>query len=191
MILLKVNAGNSPLDLGQYLAGFEYNTAQVTNQQIKVLADTSVSGVGVILPLSTVTVEQNLNVLVADASGNAGANNVLIMGALNPVQAVVTGSITGGVMTVTAVFSGTLAAGQFIVGAGIPIGALISSLGTGTGGTGTYNIGGGADVESATIQASDSVESVNGAVDKKIDANYGSAELQILVNGSWLLGLNP
>ncbi len=51
-----------------------------------------------------------------------------------------TGSITGTVLTVTAVSSGTLAVGQEIAGTGIPTGVTIASLGTGTGGTGTYNL---------------------------------------------------
>ena len=44
------------------------------------------------------------------------------------------------VLTVTAVSSGTLAVGQAIQGAGIPPGTYISALGTGIGGTGTYNL---------------------------------------------------
>ena len=41
-------------------------------------------------------------------------------------------------MTVTAVTSGTLAVGQVVTGTGVSAGTLISALGTGTGGTGTY-----------------------------------------------------
>lgn len=44
-----------------------------------------------------------------------------------------------GVMTVSAVGSGQLAVGQAITGAGVPAGTRITSLGTGTGATGTYN----------------------------------------------------
>lgn len=51
-----------------------------------------------------------------------------------------TASITGTVMTVTAISVGTLAAGYGITGAGVTTGTVIMSLGTGTGGTGTYNI---------------------------------------------------
>lgn len=66
-------------------------------------------------------------------------------------QAVVTGSITGTVMTVSAVTSGTLAVGQPITGAGVTAGTVISSLGTGSGGTGTYNVSISQTVASATI----------------------------------------
>lgn len=55
-------------------------------------------------------------------------------------NAVVTGSVTGTVLTVTAVTSGKLFVGRAISGTGITAGTIISSLGTGTGGTGTYNL---------------------------------------------------
>jgi hypothetical protein len=54
--------------------------------------------------------------------------------------AVVTGSISGTTLTVTAVTSGTLAVGQMVVGTGVTQGTLITALGTGTGGDGTYAI---------------------------------------------------
>lgn len=54
--------------------------------------------------------------------------------------AVYTGTIATTVMTVTAITSGTIAVGQTISGAGITGAPTIVSLGTGTGGTGTYNI---------------------------------------------------
>jgi len=48
--------------------------------------------------------------------------------------------ISGKTMTVTAVSSGTLAVGQIITGLGVSSYTVIDSLGTGTGGTGTYNV---------------------------------------------------
>ncbi len=54
--------------------------------------------------------------------------------------AVYTGTIATTVMTVSAVTSGTIAVGQTISGAGITGAPTIVSFGTGTGGTGTYNI---------------------------------------------------
>lgn len=51
-----------------------------------------------------------------------------------------TASIGTTVLTVTAVASGVLAVGQLLVGAGITANTRIISLGTGTGGTGTYNV---------------------------------------------------
>ena len=52
-----------------------------------------------------------------------------------------TGSISGTLLTVTAVASGVIQIGQAISGAGIPAGTVITELGTGTGGIGTYALG--------------------------------------------------
>lgn len=52
--------------------------------------------------------------------------------------AVVTGSVSGTVMTVTAVTSGTLYVGQYVTGAGITAGTRISAFSSGSGGIGTY-----------------------------------------------------
>ena len=54
--------------------------------------------------------------------------------------AVGTASFATNVMTVTGVTSGAFAAGQLIQSAGVAAGTYITSLGTGTGGTGTYNL---------------------------------------------------
>lgn len=48
-------------------------------------------------------------------------------------------AVTTGVMTVTVAGTGNLAVGMVITGTGVPAGTFITSLGTGTGGTGTYN----------------------------------------------------
>lgn len=57
----------------------------------------------------------------------------------NP-KSVFAASISGTVMTVTAISAGVIGIGQTISGAGIPNNVVISSFGTGSGGTGTYNI---------------------------------------------------
>ena len=67
--------------------------------------------------------------------------------------AVVTGAIAASVLTVSAVTSGTLRVGQILSGTGIAAGTYISSLGTGTGGTGTYNVLGDTTATSTTITA--------------------------------------
>lgn len=67
--------------------------------------------------------------------------------------AVVTGSISGTTLTVSAVASGTLAVGQTIVGTGITAGTTITALGTGTGGTGTYTVSASQTVSSTSIKA--------------------------------------
>ena len=58
----------------------------------------------------------------------------------NPSTAIFTGSISGTTLTVTQVSSGVLAAGQSVYGLGITPETVITALGTGTGGVGTYTI---------------------------------------------------
>ena len=58
--------------------------------------------------------------------------------ALTQEIAVVTGSVSGTVMTVTAVTSGTLYVGQYVTGAGVTAGTRISAFSSGSGGIGTY-----------------------------------------------------
>lgn len=78
----------------------------------------------------------------------AGRSNATMGGMAN---AVVTGSITGNVMTVSAVTSGELWIGMELSGAGIGAGVTILALGTGTGGTGTYTVSSTPDIASTTI----------------------------------------
>jgi hypothetical protein len=64
-----------------------------------------------------------------------------------------TASIAGNVLTVTAVATGTLAAGMAISGTGITIGTTVVALGTGTGTTGTYIVSQPQTVTSTTVTA--------------------------------------
>ncbi len=65
----------------------------------------------------------------------------LLIGSKASSAAAFTASLaSSNVMTVTAVASGTLAVGQMVFGAGIPEGAYIASLGSGSGDTGTYHL---------------------------------------------------
>lgn len=51
-----------------------------------------------------------------------------------------TGSIAGQTLTVTAVTAGVLGTGQAIAGPGVATGTIITALGSGTGGAGTYQV---------------------------------------------------
>src|ERR1043166_2386324 len=89
----------------------------------------------------------------------ASQNNFMVAAALgsqaNPGSgaggASFTGSISGTVMTVTSVAGGSLAVGQTLYGAGISANTTITSLGTGTGGTGTYTLNNSQTVGSESI----------------------------------------
>jgi hypothetical protein len=77
----------------------------------------------------------------------------------NPSSANFEGTISGTTLTVSLMKNGVIAAGQQLLGAGIASGTVITALGTGTGGTGTYvlntshTIGNQQDLSSATAGA--------------------------------------
>lgn len=75
----------------------------------------------------------------------------IVVGSPNAPAATFTASITGTTLTVSAVASGTLAIGQTVDGAGLLPGTIITGLGTGSGGTGTYTISKAQTVTSETM----------------------------------------
>jgi len=58
----------------------------------------------------------------------------------SPANAVFTGSIAGTTLTVASMSSGTLAVGQSVYGVGVLLETVITALGTGSGGVGTYTV---------------------------------------------------
>jgi hypothetical protein len=71
----------------------------------------------------------------------------------SPAAAVFTGSTSGTTLTVTTVSSGTIAINQSLYGIGILPETVITALGTGTGGTGTYTINRSQTVASGTLNS--------------------------------------
>lgn len=69
---------------------------------------------------------------------------------------VVTGSISGTTLTVSAVTSGALTLGAPVQGAGVAAGTVIVAFGTGTGGTGTYTVNTSQTVSSTALTAASS-----------------------------------
>jgi hypothetical protein len=82
----------------------------------------------------------------------------------NPSAATFTGSISSTTLTVTSVLSGTIAVGQAIFGQGVLQNTVITALGTGTGGTGTYTVSNTQTVASTTINSVASPAIVTGAI---------------------------
>jgi hypothetical protein len=58
----------------------------------------------------------------------------------DPASAIFTASISSTTLTVTQMFSGTIAVGQQVFGVGVSQETVITALGTGTGGVGTYTV---------------------------------------------------
>lgn len=78
-----------------------------------------------------------INLSGATSFSNAAA---LIQSGLAASDAQVTGAIAGTTLTVSAVGGGTVAVGQTVEGTGVTAGTVITALGSGTGGTGTYTV---------------------------------------------------
>ena len=72
----------------------------------------------------------------------------------NPSNAIFTGSISGTTLTVTSVSSGTIAANQSLSGFGVTSETVITALGSGTGGVGTYTVNLSQTVASTTLNSS-------------------------------------
>lgn len=71
----------------------------------------------------------------------------------SPAAAVFTGSTSGTTLTVTSVSSGTIAIGQSLYGIGILPETVITALGSGSGGTGTYTINRSQTVASTSLSS--------------------------------------
>jgi hypothetical protein len=112
-----------------------------------IVAGSTLSGTGV---TSGTTIVQQLT----GTPGGIGTYQV------STPQTVASTTITGayGVLTVTAVGSGTLGVGDVLSGTGVAAGTIITQLGTGTGGTGTYYVNNSTVVSSTTISATAAVE---------------------------------
>jgi len=81
-------------------------------------------------------------------------------------EAKLVGSITDTVLDVTAVSEGTIAVGQYLSGPGITAGTKITTLKTGTGGTGTYGVSISSTVpEAALVSASPGSDATGNYVD--------------------------
>jgi hypothetical protein len=81
-----------------------------------------------------------------------------------PSSAIFTGSISTTTLTVTSVQSGTIAVGQAIFGQGIAQNTVITGLGTGSGGVGTYTVSDSQTVASTAINSTASPAIVTGSI---------------------------
>jgi hypothetical protein len=140
--------GNGVQTLGTIVGGLQYENGTYFN--VPLLGGTGTGAVG------TVTVSGNSVTAVSLTSRGIGYS-----------KPVVTGSISYFTMTVTAVGGsniGSLAVGQTISGAGITAGTVITALGTGTGGVGTYTISIPHLIGSITINGTENLSASNASI---------------------------
>jgi len=82
----------------------------------------------------------------------------------NPSSATFTGSISTTTLTVTSMLSGTIAVGQALFGNNITQNTVITALGTGTGGVGTYTVSNSQTTASTSINTTSAPAIVTGAI---------------------------
>ena len=82
----------------------------------------------------------------------------------SPSAAVFTGSISGTTLTVTAITNGTIAINQALFGVGVTQATVITALGTGTGGVGTYTVNQTQTVASGLLNSASVGAIINGQI---------------------------
>lgn len=129
---------------------------------------------------------------------SVGTTDFVAIGAAS--TAVVTGSITGYTLTVTAVTSGALEVDTYLTGSGITAGTYITKLGTGTGGAGTYFVSATQTVGSTTVTgvksgaaftATGAGSGTGSAMGVVKNANNGLASVIYRDYASYVQGTNP
>jgi hypothetical protein len=101
------------------------------------------------------------------------------------VGAVVTGTIATTVLTVSAVTSGVLHVGQTIQGAGVTLGTIITALGTGSGGIGTYTLS-----VASTVAAGVTMYGLNFSVLPSTDGAFSGANTVDIIDNYFVYN-NP
>ena len=128
-----------------YIAGTSLSVTSITNGNITI--GSQVFGLGV-LPGTIVTGGSGF-LWTVNRSQNVNTETLY----LDPPYCIFTGSISTNVLTVSAVSYGSLSIGTTIIGAGVTVGTIITALGTGTGGAGTYTLSSSMSVSSETMYA--------------------------------------
>lgn len=121
------------------------NVSALTLTQLQAINGTLSVTIDAVLKTGTV------NLAGATSFSNAAQIIADTLDIENGQAAAFTASITTTVMTVSAISSGTIAVGQLVDGAGTTPGTYIVSLGTGTGGIGTYNVNASQTVGSSAL----------------------------------------
>ena len=101
------------------------------------------------------------------------------------VGATFTATISGSTMTVSAVASGTLYLGQTVQGAGVAANSVITALGTGTGGAGTYTLS-----ASSTVGSSTTMYGLNFSVLPSTDGAFSGANTCDIIDNYFIYN-NP
>lgn len=106
----------------------------------------------------------------------------------NPSSAIFTGSISSTTLTVTSVLSGTIAVGQALFGNNISQNTVITALGTGSGGVGTYTVSKSQTVASTSINSTAApaivTASISGTTMTVTSVTSGTLQIGQTIEGS-------
>jgi hypothetical protein len=155
------SVSSGTLAVGQSLYG-----VGVTNETVITALGTGTGGAG------TYTV--NISQTVTARSLNSTATGAKF-----------TATIAGTTMTVSAVATGTIYVGQTIQGAGVTAGTVVTALGTGTGGTGTYTIS-----VASTVAVGETMYAINFSVLPSTDGAFSGANT-VDVMDNYIVYNNP
>jgi hypothetical protein len=138
-----------------------------TTLTVSAIGSGTVLGVGQTVTGTNVVPGTTITGQLTGTAGGTGTYSVNIS------QTAVSGALTvsGGGLTVSAVTSGTLAVGQSLSGTGIVAGTVITGLGTGTGGAGTYAISQPSTASGATVTASGGTLTVSAVASGALSLN--------------------
>jgi hypothetical protein len=87
-----------------------------------------------------------------------------------PATAIFTGSISGTTLTVTNVSSGTIGVGQSLFGIGVSNETIITALGTGSGGVGTYTINNSQTITARSMNSSAVAATFTGSISSGVNS---------------------
>lgn len=128
-------------DVGAYLRGGDISALTLTELQ-------ALTGVLVVTIDGSVETSSSIDLSGATSFSSAAQIITEALGTIGPTQAVVTGytgasgtgAISGTTLTIASLTAGQYRVGQVISGSGVTVGTVITALGSGTGGTGTYTV---------------------------------------------------
>lgn len=101
-------------------------------------------------------------------------------------DALCTGSIAGTVLTITAVQYGTIRVGSPVFGVGVATGTVVTALGSGTGGSGTYTVNTAQSVASGAIACGTTDMLMPAKMTVQLDVHGpGSSDNAVIITGAF------
>lgn len=150
-------AAGSPAQGSDFTGAVTEGTASVTASIAEDIMTVTAVGSGVLVVGGVLTGGVAGTLILAQISGTTGGVGTYRV-SIPQTLASTTVTESYGILTVSAVSSGTIGVGQVLAGTGVATGTYVASLGTGVGGVGTYVVVGDVSVGSTAITGTSNVE---------------------------------